>query len=73
LKINSVGSASIWNCVAVFGFSSVFNFPTTYRPADAAAIWSMAGAIIRHGPHHAAQQSSSTGRSPAEASSESID
>src|SRR5689334_2665341 len=57
----------IWKRDAVAGFLSVSSFPTTYRPADSAASASITGASIRHGGHHVAQQSISTGFSPASA------
>lgn len=47
---------------AVPGFSSVFNFPIFTRPAYSEANSSMIGAIILHGPHQGAQQSTRTGR-----------
>src|SRR2546423_4155140 len=35
----------------------------TSRSSRSSAIWSMIGAIMRHGPHHSAQKSTRTGRS----------
>src|SRR5262245_14256456 len=46
---------------AVAGFSSTFSFATRTRPAISAASSSIAGAIIRHGPHQGAHRSSNTG------------
>src|SRR5438067_615497 len=43
--------------------SSVFSLPTLSRPAKSVAILSMVGARARHGPHHGAQKSTSTGLS----------
>src|SRR5580765_7682443 len=43
------------------GFSSTSSFTTLSFPALSRAISSRAGAIWRHGPHHAAQKSTSTG------------
>src|SRR6185436_11266690 len=41
--------------------SSVFSFTTRSRPAVRAATFSTSGATIRHGPHHGAQKSTTTG------------
>src|SRR5262245_26327760 len=41
--------------------SSTFTLPTLARPAYSSASCSMLGPIIRHGPHHTAQKSTSTG------------
>src|SRR5262249_46362519 len=46
---------------AVAGFSSTLSFVTRTRPAISAASSAITGAIIRHGPHHGAQASTSTG------------
>src|SRR4051812_4436972 len=43
------------------GLSSTFNFAIRKRPCDSAASSSMTGAIIRHGPHQPAQQSTRVG------------
>src|SRR5262245_40838656 len=47
--------------VAVAGFSSTLSFTTLTLPTMVPAISSSAGAIIRHGPHHSAQKSTTTG------------
>jgi hypothetical protein len=47
---------------AVSGFSSTFSLATLTVRARSAANSSITGAIIRHGPHQGAQQSSKTGR-----------
>ncbi len=47
--------------LAVAGFSSTLSLATRMRPASSAASCSIAGAIARHGPHHGAQASTSTG------------
>src|SRR6478752_4586550 len=46
---------------AVAGFSSTLSFVKRTRPAISDASSSIGGAIIRHGPHHAAHRSSTTG------------
>ncbi len=43
------------------GYRSVSTFTTTALPAMSAAARATSGAAIRHGPHHAAQKSASTG------------
>ena len=43
------------------GFSSTFNLPITALPSSSVATASTCGAIMRHGPHHSAQKSTSTG------------
>src|SRR5258707_5024838 len=61
LKIISVGIDMIPYLVAVAGFSSTLSLTIlTLSPIDP-AISSSAGAIIRHGPHHSAQKSTTTG------------
>src|SRR3954469_24017088 len=46
---------------ATFGFSSTLSFTIlTFSPSEP-AISSSAGAIMRHGPHHSAQKSTTTG------------
>src|ERR1700756_3451367 len=46
---------------ATFGFSSTLSFTIlTFSPIEP-AISSRAGAIMRHGPHHSAQKSTTTG------------
>jgi len=46
---------------AVAGFSSTLSFTILTLPFIVPAISSSAGAIIRHGPHHSAQKSTTTG------------
>src|SRR5688572_28585033 len=41
--------------------SSVFTLTTTSRPASLEATRAISGATARHGPHHGAQKSTSTG------------
>src|SRR5713226_4245229 len=61
LKIIRVGIDMMPYLVAVAGFSSTLSFTTLILPAIVPAISSSAGAIIRHGPHHSAQKSTTTG------------
>ncbi len=49
---------------AVIWLSSTFSLPTTSLPAYSCARASTVGATMWHGPHHGAQKSTSTGRSP---------
>src|SRR5687768_12378111 len=53
------------------GASSTFTLITLSRPARPLAACSTPGAISRHGPHHGAQRSSSTGRRVSTTSSKS--
>src|SRR4029078_4275037 len=45
------------------GFSSMLSFATVTRSPSSAELSSSSGAIIRQGPHHSAQKSTSTGPS----------
>src|SRR5205809_7597474 len=45
------------------GFSSILSLATVTLSPSSEEISSNAGAIIRHGPHHSAQKSTSTGPS----------
>ena len=49
--------------VAMSGFSSVSIFASTTLPSRALAAFSSAGPSWRHGPHHGAQKSTTTGTS----------
>src|SRR5690349_19814479 len=61
LKIISVGFDWMQYFVAVCGFSSTLSMTIlTFSPSEP-AISSSAGAIIRQGPHHSAQKSTTTG------------
>src|SRR5262245_53716809 len=61
LKIISVGIDWMLYFAAVCGFSSTLSLTIlTFSPSDP-AISSRAGAIIRQGPHHSAQKSTTTG------------
>src|SRR5262245_62967824 len=46
---------------AVCGFSSTLSFTILTLPLSVPAISSSAGAIMRQGPHHSAQKSTTTG------------
>src|SRR5262245_2760401 len=61
LKIISVGIDWIPYLAAVWGFSSTLSFTILTLPLSVPAISSSAGAIMRHGPHHSAQKSTTTG------------
>src|SRR3990172_9425675 len=45
----------------MLGFSSTFSLAILTLPSSSVAISSRAGAIIRQGPHHSAQKSTTTG------------
>src|SRR6266478_8717627 len=47
--------------MAVWPLSSTLSLPTLALPAYSDAMVSMVGPIWRHGPHHSAQKSTSTG------------
>ena len=57
---------------AVAGFSSTLSFANRTRPAISDASSSSTGAIIRHGPHHAAHRSSTTGSGERSTSAENV-
>ena len=61
LNIMTVGILRIPYSVAVLGLSSVFSFTHRTLPTYSFASSSTIGAIIRQGPHHGAQKSTSTG------------
>src|SRR5947209_4024898 len=61
LKIIKVGIDMIPYLEAVAGFSSTLSFTILTLPFMVPAISSSAGAIMRHGPHHSAQKSTTTG------------
>src|SRR5947209_1288683 len=61
-RIN-VGIDITLNCTAVFWLSSMLSLTTLSASARSLAISSTTGATIRHGPHHGAQKSTSTGLS----------
>src|ERR1700691_3096804 len=48
-------------CDGVSELSSVLSLPTRTRPENSPASSSIVGAKRRHGPHHGAQKSTSTG------------
>src|SRR6185503_12820533 len=61
LKIISVGIDMMPYFEATPGFSSTLSFTILTLSPMAPAISSSAGAIMRHGPHHSAQKSTTTG------------
>src|SRR5689334_24094158 len=61
LKIIRVGIDITPYFEAVFGLSSTFSFTILTFSPIAPAISSSAGAIMRQGPHHSAQKSTTTG------------
>src|SRR5215813_1770246 len=61
LKIISVGIDWMPYLAAVCGFSSTLSLTIFTLPLSVPAISSSAGAIIRQGPHHSAQKSTTTG------------
>src|SRR6202162_4297965 len=61
LKIIRVGIDITPYFDAVFGLSSTLSFTILTFSPIAPAISSSAGAIMRHGPHHSAQKSTTTG------------
>ena len=61
LKIISVGIERTPNLLAVSGFSSTLSFTIFTLPAISFEMSSSEGPIMRHGPHHSAQKSTTTG------------
>lgn len=57
----SVGIDRMPSLLATAGFSSMLSLTTLTLPFISEAISSSAGAIMRHGPHHSAQKSTTTG------------
>jgi hypothetical protein len=72
LSTSRVGRLRTLKRAAVTGFSSTFSFATRTRPPISAASSSITGASIRHGPHHAAHMSSSTGSGERSTSAENV-
>src|ERR1700679_1435851 len=60
-KIISVGTPRTPYFCGMPGFSSILTLATVTLPPISPASSSSAGAIIRHGPHHSAQKSTTTG------------
>jgi hypothetical protein len=60
------------NRAAVAGFSSTLSFANRTRPAISDASSSITGAIIRHGGHHGAHMSSTTGSGERSTSAENV-
>src|SRR5205814_6744716 len=63
LKMITVGIDMIPSCIGTDGFSSMSIFRTLILSPSSPWICSTMGAIMRHGPHHVAQKSTSTGLS----------
>src|SRR5579885_3453377 len=61
LNIIKVGIDMMPYFAAVFGFSSTLSLTILTFSPSCSAISSSAGAIMRHGPHHSAQKSTTTG------------
>src|SRR5215203_4873948 len=61
LNTSKVGMPRTEYCIGVRGFSSTFILPITARPSKSAASASTVGAMRRHGMHHSAQKSTTTG------------
>src|ERR1700758_5150109 len=61
LNTISIGIDITRNCEAIWGFSSTLSLAILTLPAISVAISSSAGAIMRQGPHHSAQKSTTTG------------
>jgi hypothetical protein len=59
----SVGMLRIANRPAVRGLASLSTFTSTARPCSSRAATSNCGAMMRQGPHQAAQKSTTTGSS----------
>jgi len=59
----NVGIEEIEFPSVILEFSSLFNFAVIKADSYSAEISSNIGASMRHGPHHSAQKSTSTGRS----------
>ncbi len=62
LNTINVGMPLIWNFSAISGTTSVSTFATSHWPRIVSATFANSGAIIRHGPHHCAQKSTTTGK-----------
>src|SRR5262245_64975306 len=60
---NTAGMPSIGNCAVIAGFSSVLTLATTTRPPNSSATCANSGDNARHGGHHGAQKSTTTGTS----------
>src|SRR5664279_5775751 len=61
LNISSVGMDMMPYLAAVLGFSSTLSLTILTLSPSAPEISSSAGAIMRQGPHHSAQKSTTTG------------
>src|SRR3954471_3037295 len=52
-----------WNAWETAGLSSTLTLASTTWPSVSATTFSMMGPSVRHGPHHGAQRSTTTGTS----------
>ena len=72
LKRKTAGMELMPSCIATFWFLSVSTLPTLSLPPYSPARSSMIGPMARHGPHHTAQKSTSTGKSLARTSASKL-
>src|SRR2546423_15694117 len=63
LNTVSVGTDITWYARVVSGLASMSSLTTGTLSASSVAISSSTGPTLRHGPHHSAQKSTSTGLS----------
>ena len=63
LRKTMVGMLRTPYFIVISSFSSTSHLPISTRPSYSAASSSTMGAIVRHGPHHSAQKSMTTGSS----------
>ena len=57
----TAGMDCAWNAWAMPGFSSTLTLASTTWPSVASTAFSMIGPSVRHGPHHGAHRSMTTG------------
>ena len=68
----SVGIACTSKRFATRGDSSTLTFTSLTRPVRSLATWARAGLTMRHGPHHGAHRSTTTGSGAASATSANV-
>ena len=61
LKALTAGMLAIWNFWATPGLRSVSTLAVSISPFLSSTAFSRAGPSVRHGPHHSAQKSTTTG------------
>src|SRR5690606_681897 len=61
LNAITLGMERMLKAPAISGLSSELTLTSFTRPANSAATFSMIGPSVRHGPHHGAQKSTTTG------------